>query len=120
LCDIRVGADTATFAHPEIKFGAPVLFGPLREIVGGGLARELSLTGRRIDAQEALRIGLVNKVVPGDQVIEEAVSIAARRAAGSYQGDLRMLSTLPGGCPGRWSFGGLHRRRVKTAYDDLG
>ena len=77
LCDIRVGADTATFAHPEIKFGAPVLFGPLREIIGGGLARELSLTGRRIDAQEALRIGLVNKVVPGDRVIEEAVSIAA-------------------------------------------
>lgn len=77
LCDIRVAADTATFAHPEIKFGAPVLFGPLREIIGGGLARELSLTGRRIDAQEALRIGLVNKVVPGDRVIEEAVSIAA-------------------------------------------
>lgn len=77
LCDIRVAADTASFAHPEIKFGAPVLFGPLREIIGGGLARELSLTGRRIEAQEALRIGLVNKVVPGDRVIEEAVSIAA-------------------------------------------
>ena len=77
LCDIRVAADTAAFAHPEIKFGAPVLFGPLREIIGGGLARELCLTGRRIDAQEALRIGLVNKVVPGDQVIEEAVAIAA-------------------------------------------
>jgi len=77
LCDIRVAAQDATFAHPEIKFGAPVLFGPLREIIGGGLARELCLTGRRIDAQEALRIGLVNKVVPGDRVVEEAVTTAA-------------------------------------------
>jgi enoyl-CoA hydratase len=77
LCDIRVAAEGATFAHPEIKFGAPVLFGPLREIIGGGLARELCLTGRRIDADEALRIGLVNKVVPAGKLIEEATAIAA-------------------------------------------
>lgn len=77
LCDIRIAAEGATFAHPEIKFGAPVLFGPLREIIGGGLARELCLTGRRIDAQEALRIGLVNKVVPADRVVEEAAAVAA-------------------------------------------
>ncbi len=77
LCDIRVAAEGATFAHPEIKFGAPVLFGPLREIIGGGLARELCLTGRRIDAQEALRIGLVNKVVAAGQLIAEATAVAA-------------------------------------------
>ncbi len=77
LCDIRIAAEGATFAHPEIKFGAPVLFGPLREIIGGGLARELCLTGRRIDAQEALRIGLVNRVVPAGQLIEEAAEVAA-------------------------------------------
>lgn len=77
LCDIRIAAEGATFAHPEIKFGAPVLFGPLREIIGGGLARELCLTGRRIDAQEALLIGLVNKVVPAGQLVEEAASVAA-------------------------------------------
>ena len=77
LCDIRVAADSATFAHPEIKFGAPVLFGPLREIIGGGLARELCLTGRRIDAQEAHRIGLVNTVVPAGRVVEEACAVAS-------------------------------------------
>lgn len=76
LCDLRVAADTATFAHPEIKFGAPVLFGPLREIIGGGFARELCLTGRRIDAEEALRIGLVNMVVSAERVIEEAIAVA--------------------------------------------
>lgn len=80
LCDIRIAAETASFAHPEIKFGAPVLFGPLREIIGGGLARELCLTGRRIDAHEALRIGLVSAVVPGDRLIDETCALAGRIA----------------------------------------
>lgn len=76
LCDLRIAADTAAFAHPEIKFGAPTLYGPLAEIIGGGLARDLCLTGRRIDAQEALRIGLVSAVVPADQLREEAIALA--------------------------------------------
>jgi len=76
LCDVRVAADTAAFAHPEIKFGAPTLYGPLAEIIGGGLARDLCLTGRRIDAQEALRIGLVSAVVPAGSVLDEAVAVA--------------------------------------------
>ena len=77
LCDIRVASEGAIFAHPEIKFGAPVLFGPLREIIGGGPARELCLTGRRIDAQEALRMGLVSKVVPAERLLEESLALAA-------------------------------------------
>ncbi len=76
LCDLRIAAEAAVFAHPEIRFGAPVLFGPLREIVGGGLARELCLTARRMDAQEALRVGLVSKVVPIDRLREEALAVA--------------------------------------------
>lgn len=76
LCDVRVAADTAAFAHPEIKFGAPTLYGPLAEIIGGGLARDLCLTGRRIDAQEALRIGLVSAVVPAERLLDEAVDLA--------------------------------------------
>ena len=76
LCDVRIASESAAFAHPEIKFGAPALFGPLREIIGGGLARDLCLTGRRIDAQEAYRIGLVSRVVPGDRLMEEALTVA--------------------------------------------
>ncbi|MFQ5471664.1 MAG: enoyl-CoA hydratase/isomerase family protein [Dehalococcoidia bacterium] len=76
LCDIRICVEGAAFAHPEIKFGAPVLFGPLAEIIGGGLARDLCLSGRRIDAQEAYRIGLVSKVVPPDQLLDEALAAA--------------------------------------------
>jgi len=76
LCDLRVAAENATFAHPEIKFGAPTLYGPLAETIGGGLARDLCLTGRRIDAQEALRIGLVSGVVPLDRLLDEAMAVA--------------------------------------------
>lgn len=76
LCDIRIASEGASFAHPEIKFGSPVLFTALRDIIGGGLARELCLTGRRIDAAEALRIGLVNQVVPGERLLEEVKEVA--------------------------------------------
>ncbi len=76
LCDVRVCAEDAVFAHPEIKFGAPTLYGPLAEVIGGGLARDLCLSGRRIDAQEALRIGLVSKVVPAGRLLDEALVLA--------------------------------------------
>ena len=68
LCDMRIATPNAVFAHPEIKFGAPPLFTPLQWIVGAGIARELCLTGRRVDAAEAHRIGLVNAIVDADRL----------------------------------------------------
>jgi enoyl-CoA hydratase/carnithine racemase len=79
-CDIRIAADTAVFGHPEIKFGAPTMFTQLSYIVGGGIARDLALTGRRIDASEALRIGLVSSVVPAAEIREAAVACAQQIA----------------------------------------
>jgi enoyl-CoA hydratase/carnithine racemase len=76
LCDIRICTDSAFFSHPEIKFGAPPLFTPLRWIVGAGLARDLCLTGRRIDAREAHRIGLVSSVEEGGLLLERAIQLA--------------------------------------------
>jgi enoyl-CoA hydratase len=76
LCDVRIASENATFGHPEIKFGAPTLYGPLAEVIGGGLARDLCLSGRRIDAQEAHRIGLVSSVVPLDRLLDEAMAVA--------------------------------------------
>jgi len=70
MCDIRVAADTARFSHPEIEFG-DVVYGPLHDIVGGGLARELCFTGRVVDAQEAKALGLVSSVVPADALADE-------------------------------------------------
>ncbi len=80
LCDVRIVADTASFGHPEIKFGAPTLVEPLAAIIGGGPARDLCLSGRRIDASEALRLGLASRVVPADRVVEEAMAYAAEVA----------------------------------------
>lgn len=74
LCDLRVASAKASFGHPEIKLGAPPLFTPLRWIVGDGVARDLCLTGRRIDAAESHRIRLVSEVV-------EAADLAPRAAA---------------------------------------
>jgi enoyl-CoA hydratase len=63
LCDIRIATTTASFAHPEVAFG-DVVYGPLHELVGGAVARELALTGRSIGAAEALSLHLVSAVVP--------------------------------------------------------
>jgi enoyl-CoA hydratase/carnithine racemase len=77
LCDIRLCSKTALFGHPEIKFGIPPLLTPLRWIIGEGLARDLCLTGRRIDAAEAHRAGLVSEVIDGNKLLERAREMAA-------------------------------------------
>jgi enoyl-CoA hydratase len=74
-CHLRVAGDTARFGQPEVKLGiGPGYGGTVRlpRLVGRGRALELLLTGAMIDAQEAWRIGLVNRVVPADRVIPES------------------------------------------------
>jgi enoyl-CoA hydratase len=75
-CDVRIASDHAAFGHPEIKFGAPTLYTILSQIVGGAIARDLCLSGRRIDASEAHGIGLVVSVVPADRLTEETATYA--------------------------------------------
>ncbi|MBI1211229.1 MAG: enoyl-CoA hydratase/isomerase family protein [Alphaproteobacteria bacterium] len=75
LCDIRIASDTAYFGHPEAAF-ADVVYAPLHDLIGGAAARELCLTGRRIDAAEALRLGLVSEVVPSDRLLDRVLEIA--------------------------------------------
>jgi enoyl-CoA hydratase len=79
LCDLRVAAASARFAHPEHAF-AEVVYGPLHDLVGGAVARDLCLTGRSIDAEEALRLGVVNEVVPDGEVLEAAGRLAEKIA----------------------------------------
>jgi len=78
-CDMRLACDTAVFALPEIQFGVIPDLGStqrLPRIVSPGIAKELILTGRRIDAAEALRVGLVDHVYPKDQLMAEARKLA--------------------------------------------
>lgn len=78
-CDIRVVAEDVLFSLPEIRLGTIPGSGGLQrlpQVVGLGIAKEWALTGRRIDAQEAFRTGLANRVVPRERVVEAAVELA--------------------------------------------
>jgi enoyl-CoA hydratase len=85
-CDLRLAAETARMGQPEINLGIiPGWAGTQRlpRLVGRGRALELLFTGELIDAAEAFRIGLVNRVVPGPGLLPEARSLAVRMAAKS-------------------------------------
>jgi enoyl-CoA hydratase len=84
--DIRLASENAVFAQPEVTLGIPPGWGGsqrLPRLVGPGLASELIFTGRRVKAEEALRIGLVNAVYPLDQLMDEALKLAESIAASS-------------------------------------
>ncbi len=77
-CDIRLAAEDAIFGLPEVRVGLPSVIEAslLPPTVGLGRARRLILTGETIDAEEALRIGLVDRVVPDRQLQEVALDTA--------------------------------------------
>jgi enoyl-CoA hydratase len=84
FCDIRITVPHARFGHQEIKWGLMPGDGGcsrLPRIIGLGRAMELILTGRLYDAEEALRIGFVTKVVEADSLMDEAIAIAERIAS---------------------------------------
>jgi len=83
-CDISIASDNAIFSLPEVSHG----FFPgggacqrLPRLVGYQMAKELILTGRRWDAKEAKELGLINKVVPLDKVMDEAMAMARKIAS---------------------------------------
>lgn len=83
-CDLRVAATDATFGFPEVQIGIfPGAGGVFRlpRIVGEGTARELLFTGRRISADEAFRLGLVDRLADADMVLETARELATVIAA---------------------------------------
>lgn len=83
-CDIRLASTTAVFAQPEVSLGIPPGWGGsqrLPRIVGTGIAAEMIFTGRRVTANEALRIGLVNAVHEPGSLMEAARDIANAIAA---------------------------------------
>ena len=82
-CDIRVASETASFGQPEINLGIIPGGGGtqrLTHLVGEGKAMEMILTGEIIDAQTAFNLGLVNHVVPADQLETKTMEIANRMA----------------------------------------
>lgn len=85
-CDIRIAAEEAEIGSPEVKVTSSVTGGAMRllqDLVGPGKAKELLFTGDYIDGKEAERIGLVNKVVPLERLMDEAREMAEKIANNS-------------------------------------
>jgi enoyl-CoA hydratase len=86
MCDIVIAADNAKFGQPEVNLGIMPGSGGTQRLpraVGKAKAMDMCLTGRTMDAQEAERAGLVSRVVPLDRLMEEALKVAEKIAAGS-------------------------------------
>jgi enoyl-CoA hydratase len=78
-CDIRIASEKAKLGVPEVNLGIMPGFGGtqrLTRLLGKGKASELVFTGDMVDANEALRIGLVNKVVPREKLLDETYALA--------------------------------------------
>jgi enoyl-CoA hydratase/carnithine racemase len=84
-CDFVLASERATFGYPEVRLGIPAMVGAIRlpRRVGWADAMELLLTGERVDAEHARRIGLVWRVVPHDRLLAEASALAERLVAGA-------------------------------------
>jgi enoyl-CoA hydratase len=85
-CDIRIAAEEAKIGSPEAKVTSSVTGGAFRlvqNLIGPGKARELLFTGEYIDGVEAQRIGLVNRAVPAEKLMETVMAMAAKITANS-------------------------------------
>ncbi|GLK64179.1 enoyl-CoA hydratase [Paracoccus kondratievae] len=83
MCDFAIAGEGAKFGQPEVKLGVIAGMGGtqrMTKLIGRSLSMDLHLTGRLMDAAEALRAGLVARVVPDDQVLPEAMAAAAQVA----------------------------------------
>jgi enoyl-CoA hydratase len=99
-CDLRVAADAAKFGQPEILLGIiPGAGGTQRltRLVGPARAKDIILTGRQVKADEALRIGLADRVVAADQLQEEVRSLAAALAEGPLTAQSYAMNAIDGG-----------------------
>ncbi len=100
-CDIRLASENAKFGQPEISLGITPGFGGtqrLPRVVGEGWAKYLVLSGRHIRAEEALRIGLVQAVFPKDDLMAQAMKLAAGAGRQEPAGDALLQG---GGARGR-------------------
>jgi enoyl-CoA hydratase len=99
-CDIRIASEKAKFGQPEVTLGIiPGFAGTQRlpRLVGEGIAKELIYTGDMIDAQEAYRIGLANKVVPAEELMSAAKAMAEKiLQRGAYSVQMAKVSIHSG------------------------
>ena len=118
MCDLVFASESARFGQPEIKIGTlPGAGGTQRlpRAVGKALAMDLCMTGRLMDAQEALRAGLVSRVLPNDQLLEEALATAQKMASYSLPALMMMKEAVNRSFEGPLSEGIWFERRMLHA-----
>ena len=123
-CDYRIAGEKAVFGQPEVLLGIiPGGGGTQRlpRLVGSSRAKEIVMTGRQVKSDEALRIGLVDEVVPNDQLHERAFALAAEVARGALQAHAAMKRAIDEGMSSTLADGLLLERQLFTdvfATDD--
>lgn len=98
VCDLIVASESAIFSHPELRFGLNPLFGPLNNLVGMAKAKEITMLGEPVGANEALRIGLINKVAPPDRLASMAETMAielSQRSESALEAVKRISRVVP-------------------------
>lgn len=102
-CDLRIAADSARLGQPEILLGIIPGGGGtqrLARLVGPSRAKDLILTGRQVRAEEAATMGLVDRVVPADDLLDAALATAAELAAGPLTAHALAKQAIDGGLDG--------------------
>ena len=103
-CDLRIAGDNARFACPEVEWSLTLSNGSsvlLRRLIGEGWTRELLLFGAVLDATDALRVGLVTRVVPAAELERRALALA-HKAADYARGAVRLTKELLNADPRPW------------------
>ena len=115
MCDIVIAADNAKFGQPEINLGVMPGAGGTQRLpraVGKAKAKDMCLTARTMDAQEAERAGLVSRVVPADKLQEEALAVAQKVASYSLPVAMMIKESINRAYETALSEGVLFERRV--------
>ncbi len=92
MCDLRIAARSATFRRPELAWGVAV-YSVLADLVGGAVARELSMTQRTLSAGEALDLGLLTRLVADDELADATLALA-QEVASCAPGALRHVKSM--------------------------
>ena len=117
-CDLRICAEDAAFGLPEILLGVIPGGGGtqrLARLIGSSRAKELILTGRQVRSEEALSIGLVNRVAAPDEVLDAALAWAAQLAAGPLAAQALAKSSVDRGLEGTLEAGLVLEREAFAA-----
>jgi len=120
-CDYRIAGERAVFGQPEILLGIIPGGGGTQRLartVGRSRAKELMVTGRQVKSDEALRIGLADEVVPGEQLHERAFTLAAEVARGAQVAQSMVKQAVDGGIDDDLAAGlSLERRLFRDVFE---